>query len=66
MKFLDYSGLAKIMEKTKQYIDTSIDLKIKGETHCPNCGALITEEICPYCGTNFSKMLLIGDNNGIN
>ena len=28
-------------------------LNAKGQTNCPNCGAPITSEKCPYCGTVF-------------
>lgn len=28
-------------------------LNAKGITNCPNCGAPITSEKCPYCGTLF-------------
>ena len=26
---------------------------MREKLNCPNCGAPITEEICPYCGTIF-------------
>ena len=25
----------------------------KGRTNCPNCGAPIDTDVCPYCGTRF-------------
>jgi hypothetical protein len=28
-------------------------VKANGDTNCPNCGAPITSEKCPYCGTVF-------------
>lgn len=28
-------------------------LNAKGKTNCPNCGAPISSEKCPYCGTVF-------------
>ena len=28
-------------------------LNAKGKLNCPNCGAPITAEKCPYCGTLF-------------
>ena len=25
-------------------------------TNCPNCGAVITKQVCDYCGTNFKVL----------
>jgi hypothetical protein len=30
-----------------------IDMRKKSELNCPNCGAPITGEYCPYCGSVF-------------
>ena len=45
----------------KQYIKMQIELQVKKETHCPNCGALITSSKCDYCGTDFEQSALWGN-----
>ena len=40
---------------TDQLYDHLIEdaIRINGSTNCPNCGAPIESERCPYCGTMF-------------
>jgi len=34
-------------------------------TNCPNCGAVLSGNVCEYCGTNFSQKPLIQFPNAI-
>ena len=55
MNFMSLDNLKHYHNYLIEYIDKRIDLAEKGQTNCPNCGAIITDKICPYCGTNFIK-----------
>lgn len=46
----------------KKYLNAKIELTINKSTHCPNCGALITDSKCEYCGTDFEKSAIWGLN----
>jgi uncharacterized OB-fold protein len=54
-EYLDKEGLRFYHKLLIQYIDKRIDLAQKGSTNCPNCGAIITDKTCSYCGTNLIK-----------
>ena len=57
MKFLDYNGAQQLANGLLKKMKAMIEFNESKETHCPNCGALITQEVCPYCGTNFTKFI---------
>ena len=53
MKVVTFEVLKYFYDKMIDYIDKRIELEHKGRTNCPNCGAVIENKVCPYCGTNF-------------
>lgn len=55
VKYVDLNGLKYYHNRLIEYIDKRIDLAQKGFINCPNCGAVISDKVCPYCGTNFIK-----------
>ena len=61
MEFLTLSNLITYHNCLIHYIDKRIELAYEGKTNCPNCGAIITDKICKYCGTNFVKWYEIGE-----
>ena len=54
-KYLTLEGLKYYHELTMKSMKALIELYHEGTTSCPNCGAPIHGEECPYCGTNFMK-----------
>lgn len=60
-KYVSLENLEYFTKLMKQYVKMQIDLQIKKETHCPNCGALITSSKCDYCGTDFEQSALWGN-----
>ena len=53
MKVVTFEVLKHFTDKLIDYIDKRIELEYKGHTNCPNCGAVIKDKVCSYCGTNF-------------
>lgn len=53
MKFIDYEGLKMYHKTLMNYIDTLVINRAFEHTNCPNCGAVITEDKCEFCGTVF-------------
>lgn len=53
MKVVTFEVLKYFYDKMIDYIDQRIEFEHKGHTNCPNCGAIIVDKVCPYCGTNF-------------
>lgn len=55
MKVVTLDNLAYYHSLLVEYIDKRIDLAENGLTNCPNCGAVIHNKECPYCGTHLIK-----------
>lgn len=55
MKTISLDNFRQYHNLLMQYIDKRIDLSQNGTTNCPNCGAVITDKQCSYCGTNLIK-----------
>ena len=55
MNFVSYDNMLTILDLVMERTKLLIDLNKNGIINCPNCGAAITSEECPYCGTNFIK-----------
>ena len=66
MTFITLENMPFIIEKIMENTKLLIKLEKNGHINCPNCGAVITSEKCPYCGTTFTKWYEKEDNNGIN
>ena len=54
-KFMTLNNLTFYHNLLVEYIDKRIDLAMNGSTNCPNCGAIIKDKTCSYCGTNLIK-----------
>ena len=65
VKVLNIEGLKYYDRLIKQYIDKRIEIGTKGKTSCPNCAAIITSDVCEYCGTNLGKWFSISDESAI-
>lgn len=65
VRVLDIKGLQHYDQLIKQYIDKKVEIGIKGKTNCPNCAAIITSDVCEYCGTNLGKWFSISDKSAI-
>jgi len=65
VKVLDIKGLQYYDQLIKQYIDKKVEIGTKGKTSCPNCAAIITSDVCEYCGTNLGKWFSINDKGAI-
>lgn len=61
--FLTFESLKYYDKCLKQYLNMKIDLSKNKSTHCPNCGALITDSKCKYCGTDFETSAIWGKTN---
>ena len=51
-KLITLDGLKYYHNKMIDYMHKQIELNTKGITNCPNCGAVMIDEICSYCGTH--------------
>ena len=57
VRFVDIDALEYFAKRMKEYTDVKIRLTLDRQTNCPNCGAVITDVRCEYCGTNFGKFV---------
>lgn len=55
MKIMTLDSMECYTELLMDKIKLLIELNKNGKINCPNCGAIITSEKCPYCGTVFTK-----------
>ena len=53
MQYMSVENLKQYHNLLMSHIKSLIELYKNGQTNCPNCGAPIISEECPYCGTNF-------------
>lgn len=55
--FISMESLRCYENKIKEFSDKEFEnWKVKN-TNCPNCGAVIESDVCPYCNTNFKRYI---------
>lgn len=53
--YLNLPGLRCYHDQLMKHINALVVNRAFEYTNCPNCGAIITEDECKFCGTIFKK-----------